>query len=129
MIATACIALMLLYEAGDQSLSGKIAILNVVENRVNDKRWPNTHCEVINQPFQFSFLNDGKPEVIPIKGVDKEVYDNAVYLVTLMQENKLPKVVSNCTMYYHNDKIKQPYWAKKLKIERVIDNHIFYCDS
>ena len=44
-----CLAKNMYYEARSQGTAGKIAVTNVVLNRVKDKRFPNTICEVIQQ--------------------------------------------------------------------------------
>src|SRR5574344_1916959 len=41
-------------EAGNQSTKGKIAVANVVLNRVKNKRYPNSIKSVIYQKYQFS---------------------------------------------------------------------------
>lgn len=46
-------------EAGNEAMVGKIAVANVVINRVRDKRFPNTVKEVIYQPYQFEPIVNG----------------------------------------------------------------------
>ena len=85
-----CIALNVYYEARDDNLAGKYAVADVVLNRVDDKRFKNTVCEVIREGVyleswstaqhkdlpddervyypkrnkcQFSWFCDGKPDV------------------------------------------------------------------
>jgi spore germination cell wall hydrolase CwlJ-like protein len=40
------------------------AILEVIHNRVQDSRWPNTASEVILQPRQFSSFNEDDPNSV-----------------------------------------------------------------
>ena len=44
-----CLALNTYHEAKNQSLVGQIATAQVVMNRVEDDRFPNTICEVVKQ--------------------------------------------------------------------------------
>ena len=44
-----CLALNTYHEAKNQSLVGQIATAQVVMNRVEDNRFPNTICEVVKQ--------------------------------------------------------------------------------
>ena len=44
-----CLALNMYYEARNQGSAGLLAVSAVVLNRVNDKRFPNTICEVVYQ--------------------------------------------------------------------------------
>lgn len=46
-------------EAGNEDMRGKIAVANVVINRVRDNRYPNTIKEVIYQPYQFEPVRNG----------------------------------------------------------------------
>lgn len=46
-------------EAGNESMRGKIAVANVVINRVRDNRYPNTVKGVIYQPHQFEPVING----------------------------------------------------------------------
>lgn len=46
-------------EAGNQPMSGKIAVGNVIMNRVNSSRFPNTIYEVVYAKNQFSVVNSG----------------------------------------------------------------------
>ena len=65
MIAEAlmCMALNIYHEAKNQSMLGQIAVGQVVMNRVEDRRFPNTVCEVVKQRkrgvCQFSWFCDG----------------------------------------------------------------------
>lgn len=53
------LAILIMAEAGNQDLTGKRLVVDVVLNRVDDSRWPNTITDVINQPYQFSPMTDG----------------------------------------------------------------------
>ena len=55
--AILCMSTAIFFEARGESTVGQLYIANVIENRVQSKRFPNTHCEVIFAKKQFSFLN------------------------------------------------------------------------
>ena len=44
-----CMAQNIYFEGRAEPMLGKIAIAHVVMNRIEDKRWPNTVCEVVKQ--------------------------------------------------------------------------------
>lgn len=46
-------------EAGTEAMAGKMAVANVVINRVRDSRYPDTITEVIYQPYQFQPVSNG----------------------------------------------------------------------
>ena len=55
-----CLAKNMYYEARSQGLAGQLAVSLVVLNRVKDKRYPNTICEVIHQgPTRESWKKNG----------------------------------------------------------------------
>ena len=47
--AIVCLALNVYYEARSQSVVEQIAVAQVVINRVNDDRYPDTVCKVVKQ--------------------------------------------------------------------------------
>ena len=59
-------------EAEDQGVIGKALVMNVIKNRVDSDRFPNSIEEVIYQPKQFSPIEDGRYDVaVP----DAECYE------------------------------------------------------
>ena len=44
-----CMAQNVYFEARHESMIGKIAVAHVVMNRIEDKKWPGTVCEVVKQ--------------------------------------------------------------------------------
>ena len=62
-----CLATNIYWEARNQSIQGMYAVADVTLNRVKDKRWPSTVCEVVKQRrkgvCQFSWFCDGKPDL------------------------------------------------------------------
>ena len=47
--STECLALNMYHEARGQGIAGELAVTAVVLNRVNDKRYPDTVCEVVEE--------------------------------------------------------------------------------
>ena len=48
-----CMAQNVYFESRHESMLGKIAVAHVVMNRIEDKKWPRTVCEVVKQgPFR-----------------------------------------------------------------------------
>ena len=62
MLAAHCLAIAMYYEARNQPIDGQLAVAQVIMNRVESPRYPDTVCEVVWQPKQFSFTHDGLPE-------------------------------------------------------------------
>ena len=56
MIAELCLSLALYHEARGEPLNGQRAVAEVIMNRVESNRFPDTICGVVMQPNQFSFV-------------------------------------------------------------------------
>ena len=117
-----CLAQNVYFEAGNQSRTGKIAVSNVVMNRVNDKRFPNTPCAVIKQKArgvcQFSWVCQGKKYIR-----DQKTYAEALSVARRVYDNAID--VTNGAKFYHASYVK-PSWSRVFKRTVVIGDHIFY---
>ena len=144
-----CLALNVYHEARDQGTAGLFGVTAVVLNRVNDKRFPNTICEVVYQgptreswktrqfknlpvdervfypiknKCQFSWFCDGKNDTPHNKEKYKEVLD----LVEAILYNELSFVdITDGALFYHADYVT-PGWAKTKQRTVEIEDHIFY---
>ena len=134
-----CLALNTYHEAKNQSMIGQIATAQVVMNRVEDKRFPNTVCEVVKQgptrpswedpnkeyPIkhrcQFSWYCDGKSDVPK----NEKAWRKAQDVAFLVYYNKIQIDVTEGATHYHATYVK-PAWAKTKKRTTQIEKHIFY---
>jgi len=134
-----CLALNTYHEAKNQSLIGQIATAQVVMNRVEDDRFPNTICEVVKQgptrpswedpekeyPIkhrcQFSWYCDGKPDVPK----NEKAWRKAQDVAFLVYYNKIQLDVTEGATHYHATYVR-PAWAKTKKRTTRIEKHIFY---
>lgn len=64
-------------EAGGESYTGKVAVGNVVMNRVKSAVFPNTVLEVIYQNKQFSPVGSGRFAIVLARGANAECYQAA----------------------------------------------------
>ena len=132
-----CLASNIYWESRNQSLGGKLAVGQVVLNRVEDKKFPENICEVVKQTkyypsgkinlhdCQFSWYCDGKSD-IPRKNEELH-YEEAFELAVGLIEDR-PIDITEGSTHYHNDKV-MPYWADSLERITRIDNHIFYTEK
>ena len=144
-----CLALNVYHEARDQGTAGLFGVTAVVLNRVNDKRFPNTICEVVYQgptreswktrkhknlpaderiyypikhKCQFSWYCDGKNDTPH----NKEKYQEVLDLVEAILYNELSYVdITDGALFYHADYVT-PGWAKTKQRTVEIEDHIFY---
>lgn len=132
--ALVCLALNVYHEARDQPFIGQVAVAQVVMNRVQDPRYPNTPCEVVKQgptyswtedfpvrnKCQFSWYCDGKSD----KAKDVDAWSQAMVIAHGVYNGNLDDFVEGAT-HYHAVYVK-PEWAKtKTPVVRISD-HIFY---
>ena len=135
-----CLALNMYHEARDQGTAGVLAVSAVVFNRINDSRFPNTICEVIEEgptraswkdpeirfpiknKCQFSWYCDGKSD----KPYDKKKYKYLLNLATVFLSKKIPFLdITDGAVFYHADYVR-PKWAKTKTKTIEIEDHIFY---
>ena len=144
-----CLAENVYHEARNQGTAGWLAVAAVTMNRVSDRRFPNTICEVVFQAetkeswktkskkdilaserifnpirhrCQFSWYCDGKSDDINNVSVYMEIMSFSRLLLT--SETVMFDITDGAT-FYHADSIT-PSWAKS-KIKTIeIGDHIFY---
>lgn len=132
--ALVCLALNVYHEARDQPFIGQVAVAQVVMNRVQDHRYPDTICEVVKQgptykwalgfpvrnKCQFSWYCDGKSD----EAKNKDAWEEALLVAHGVYGGNLDDFVEGAT-HYHAYYVK-PEWAKtKTPIVRISD-HVFY---
>jgi N-acetylmuramoyl-L-alanine amidase len=115
-----CVAVAIYFEARGEGIDGQMMVAETIVNRVEDERWPDTACEVIAQPRQFSFYRDGRPN----EPKDIEAYTTAVIVAKdALEGNHL----DTGALYFHADYVK-PVWRHDLQSVGVVGRHIFYKD-
>lgn len=144
-----CLALNMYREAGNQSVAGMIAVGRVVMNRVSDRRFPGSPCEVIYEgpqteswktkgkdvpeserkyypvrnKCQFSWYCDGKEDdVIDKESVKWKIANDIAYQILVF--DRWGGIVEGAT-HYHADYVS-PAWNKTMRLVATIDNHKFY---
>ena len=117
-----CLAGAVYFEPGGEWLSGQLAVAEVVLNRAASGQYPTTLCEVVTQPWQFSFVNaTGR---IPEANRSSEAWRDAVAIARISME-KLAGNLDEDVLWYHADYVA-PSWGKRLDRVDKIGAHIFY---
>ena len=130
--AVMCLALNVYHEARSQSLVEQIAVAQVVINRVNDERYPDTVCGVVKQGeknpdgsmkedrCQLSWYCDG----IKDTPYNKDAWELALSVAKSVHAGHTVEITGGAT-HYHATSVN-PFWAKTLKKVTRIGKHIFY---
>lgn len=107
-----CLASVIYHESRGEPKKGKIAVGHVVLNRVNHQHYPDTICEVIFQPVQFT-------------GLKRIKYDEASMDVAFkIMVGEYPNPIRKAT-HFHTTFV-WPKWANKLKFVAQYGIHRFY---
>lgn len=123
-----CMTRNIYYEAAREPAEGKIAVAQVVMNRVAHPEFPDTPCEVIHQKTshskgvvcQFTWLCDGSVERNRIRE-DLWLESELAAKKVLLEGFRLPSLEG--ALFYHADYVS-PNW-RKVRVA-TIGRHIFY---
>jgi hypothetical protein len=145
-----CMALNIYYESRSDNLAGQYAVADVVLNRVQDSRYPNTICDVIQQgPVRESWktkqhedLSDEERIFLPIRHMcqfswycdgksddpkDETGWAQAQYVAgAIMYSGKYRGITEGAT-HYHATYVR-PKWRFDRGMNHIgrIGSHIFY---
>jgi spore germination cell wall hydrolase CwlJ-like protein len=123
-----CLAKNVYFEAGGEPFEGKVAVAQVVMNRVNSSEFPGDVCRVVYQKnivyekviCQFSWFCDRE---VMFRPVNKANYDESMIAAkkVLLEGFTLPSLKD--AKYFHGSYI-DPHWNRKRVAQ--IGHHIFY---
>ena len=117
-----CLATALFFEAGVESHDGMLAVADVILNRVEDSRYPDNVCEVIAEPFAFSYTHDGKSDVMPVS-------PNAVKAIHVAAEALTGASTGITSTHYVAVYAPEQDWQKAFDFDGRIGLHMFYTNN
>lgn len=108
-------------EASTQGRVGKLAVMDVVLNRVVDPRFPNSIEEVVTQKWAFECITKN----VPIER-SSSTYREAIRLAVLKLSGQAPRI-TYATHYFNPSKVN-PSWASSPQMAYLgdIGSHRFY---
>mgnify|MGYP002776165197 CR=1 FL=1 len=109
-----CLALMIFLEARGEPLPGQYAVGQVILNRVANEEFPDTVCEVIQQPGQFAPIVYKRGAI-----VERSV---AALVATDLYLRYRPNTE---VLWFYNPKNASPSWVRKLTPAFEIGGHLF----
>jgi len=121
-----CLTEALYFEARGESARGLFAVGEVIMNRVDSGRFPNSLCGVIHQgtgrqfACQFTYTCDGAAEVINEQGAWDRVGKVARLLI-----DGAPRDLTDGATYYHTRAVS-PRWSRIFDRTASIGAHYFY---
>ncbi len=121
-----CLTEALYFEARGESIKGQIAVAEVILNRVDSGKFPNSVCAVVNQGTgrihrcQFSYTCDGIAEVVN----EPAAYRNVGKIARALLDGA-PRNLTIGAKFYHNHTVS-PSWSRVFTRTASIDGHLFY---
>lgn len=121
-----CLTEALYFEARGESTKGMAGVAEVILNRVDDPRYPNTVCGVVNQGTgekfrcQFTYTCDGRPETIG----DRAAYAKVGKIARIMLDGA-PRALTSGATHYHTKSVN-PRWSRVFPRTTTIGYHHFY---
>jgi hypothetical protein len=115
-----CLATAVYFEARGESLDGQLAVARVVMNRAASGQYPATWCDVVKQPWQFSFVQNGQFPSI----TDMDSWKTAQGVARVAMANIVPSLPSD-VLWYHANYV-HPSWGSRLTQYERIGAHIFF---
>ena len=109
-------AKLIMAEAEGEPLEGKALVGNVINNRVKDKRFPDSTKECIFESGQFSCITDGR--------YDSVEPDSECYKALEMVKNGWDK--SRGALYYERSDLEDSWQQNHLTFLFSLGNHSFY---
>lgn len=122
-----CLAMNVYHEARSSSYEAQIAVASVVMNRVEDARFPDTVCEVVQEggdarrhECQFSWFCDGMDDWPRDRVAWQEAHRVSVRVLLDLVEDP-----TDGALYYHAPYV-DPVWSGDMTETHRDDAHIFY---
>ena len=116
-----CIAVAVYHEARGETLEGQLAVARVIMNRAASGQYPTSWCGVVKQPWQFSFVRNGR---MPGVNEGSTAWRNALGVTRIAIHNAVPSLEQN-VLWYHANYVA-PSWGRRLTRVSQIGAHIFY---
>lgn len=124
-----CLAEALYFEARSESVVGQRAVAEVIMNRVDSRKFPNTVCGVVKQgahrlnACQFSYNCDGRPEHI-----NEPAAFRVATRIAQQAVDSADRPLTDGATHYHTSAVS-PSWSRRLTHTATIGSHIFYRDN
>jgi len=121
-----CLSEALYFEARGETVKGQFAVAEVILNRVESGRFPDSVCGVIKQgtgrkfQCQFTYTCDGNPERIS----EPRAYERVSKVARAVLDDRAPELTQGAT-HYHTTAVR-PKWSRVYTKTAAIGVHLFY---
>lgn len=121
-----CLSEAVYFEARGETTRGQFAVAEVILNRVDSGRYPDSVCGVVRQGHdrkhacQFSYNCDGKKEIMS----ERSAMVKAAKVAKVMLSGR-PRLLTEKATHYHTMGVS-PRWSSRLTETTRIGYHVFY---
>jgi len=116
-----CMATAIYHEARGEPIMGQVAVGYVILNRKVSDRYPDTICEVVYQPNQFTDVHKARPNY------KSKAWETAAMVAAHVSVGLPDNETNGATMYHNPVKAPAPRWDfGKLVLVGELENHRFY---
>lgn len=117
-----CLALNIYFESRGEPEEGQMAVAHVTLNRVQNSRFPDTICDVVYQPRQFSWTHVRRSHY----PANRNAWRRAKRIAqTALDWHTVGEDFSEGALFFHADYVN-PYWVAHFEKTVQIGRHIFY---
>jgi len=120
-----CLATAIFFEARDQPITGQELVAEVIMNRVEHQRFPDTVCGVVYQPKAFSFTHDGLSDDMDVHEAPADVEAKGLAIELAKDYIEDNKRLGSSATHYHTLEVS-PFWVDAFLVDGVFGDHIFY---
>jgi N-acetylmuramoyl-L-alanine amidase len=114
-----CMVQNLYHESRGESVLGQAAVAYVTLNRVRSPAYPDSVCDVVWQPGQFSWTEDGRSD----RMTELDAIGKAVDIALAVSRGKIKDPTGGALHFYAHDKVN-PYWSKA-GYRLIVGEHTF----
>jgi len=122
-----CLAVALFFETRGEPQEGMEAVANVIINRVEDSRYPDTVCGVVWEPYAFSYTHDGLHDD-PKRHTGYQDKLAWVQSQEVAEDALRGNLLGITSTHYHATNVL-PFWAEHYSLDTRVGNHLFYTNE
>ncbi len=124
-----CLAEAVFAEARGEDYAGQVYVAATIKNRVLDDRFADDFCEVIHEPWQFSYTHQfSRKKLQEMKKDEPGAWERARRVAYSVFKSGKDPLFEN-VLYYHATHIKPNWDYSKLNKGLTLGSHTFYSDA
>lgn len=130
-----CLAQAIYHEARGESAAGQLAVANIIVNRANSGRYPDSLCGVVYQNAdkgryrcQFTFACDGRSDAPRERRAWNRSMQLAKQVYAEYAQGEGLSALPKSALFYHTTSVR-PSWANTYTRVAQIGSHIFYAPN